>query len=191
MPRNGGVSFIRTWSPSPETGDGREKPRGSGARRPYIAGSDGHRCDWISPRPQFRSRQRKAPGRFGRHPGPASRSSLWMVKEGAVRVIISSGRQRKAPPERGKSSVSTWISYHLQWGLGRPFGLVRRPHPRMAANRSRPPSPYRTKTPRATVARCRRERSFARKAPAGCRRPGGSQCLSRSGRKRIRTPREN
>src|SRR5258707_4203101 len=23
MPRNGGVSFIRTWSPSPETGDGR------------------------------------------------------------------------------------------------------------------------------------------------------------------------
>ena len=26
MPRNGGVSFIRTWSPSPETGDGRGIP---------------------------------------------------------------------------------------------------------------------------------------------------------------------
>jgi hypothetical protein len=24
MPRNGGVSFIRIWSPSPETGDGRQ-----------------------------------------------------------------------------------------------------------------------------------------------------------------------
>ncbi len=26
MPRNGGVSFIRTWSPSPETDDGRGIP---------------------------------------------------------------------------------------------------------------------------------------------------------------------
>src|SRR5258705_502023 len=26
MPRNGGVSFIRAWSPSPETGDGRGIP---------------------------------------------------------------------------------------------------------------------------------------------------------------------